>query len=275
MCARVLVVDDDPVNLDLMAYLLTAFGHTPVSAESAKHGLQIVESGSLDLILCDIQMPGIDGFEFLRRLRPDVRKKSPVIGVTALAMVGDREKILAAGFDGYMAKPITPETFVHEVEQFLAISERGKPVPPSADVPLTTGSKPAAHQRKHVRILVVDNEPANLEILRIHLDHAGYDVVTARSGNAALELAQSASPDAIVSDVHMPDGDGFSLIRMLRTNPRLRDTPVIFVSATTQGRSDVERSKALGAFKFLVRPFDPEVLLDALTECLTAERGRR
>ena len=124
MCARILVIDDDPVNLDLMTYLLNAFGHAPIAAESATEALEVLTKEAVDLILCDIQMPSIDGFEFLRRLKPDIRKAAPVIGVTALAMVGDREKILAAGFDGYMAKPITPETFVADVEKFVAVAER-------------------------------------------------------------------------------------------------------------------------------------------------------
>src|SRR5207253_4723725 len=111
MCARILVIDDDPINLDLMLYLLKAFGHTPVPAQSAIRGLEIIRSDDADLILCDIQMPEVDGFEFLRTLSAEGGRKVPVIGVTALAMVGDREKVLAAGFDGYMAKPITPETF--------------------------------------------------------------------------------------------------------------------------------------------------------------------
>src|SRR5438045_3843845 len=119
MCARVLVIDDDPVNLDLMIYLLNAFGHRPISADGGAHALETMRTTEVELVLCDIHMPGMDGFEFLRRLNDEGRHRVPVIGVTALAMVGDREKILAAGFDGYLAKPITPETFVDEVEKYL------------------------------------------------------------------------------------------------------------------------------------------------------------
>jgi two-component system cell cycle response regulator len=267
MCARVLVIDDDPVNLDLMTYLLKAFGHEPLPADGAAQALETIRSREIDLVLCDIQMPGMDGFEFLRRLHTERRRTGPVIGVTALAMVGDREKILSAGFDGYMAKPITPETFVQEVERYLSTAQRGDRQPPHESAP-PPYKRPQGKERKNKRVLIADNEPANLEILRLLLEYSGYDVLTADSGNAALDLARRAHPHAIISDIHMPDGDGFELIETARRDPRLRDTPIIFVSATTQARRDVEKGLALGASRFLLRPCEPEVILDALSECL-------
>ena len=271
MCARVLVIDDDPVNLDLMTYLLNAFGHTPIAASGGEAALQAVCTTEVDLVLCDIQMPGVDGFEFLRRLNQERRHKPPVIGVTALAMVGDREKILSAGFDGYMAKPITPETFVSEVERYLTSAQRSDHPQPAVEAPAPY-SPPAPKDRKNLRVLIVDNEPSNREILRLLLDYSGYDVLMAVSGNSALEIARRAQPHAIISDLHMSDGDGFDLIENLRRDPELRDTPVIFVSATNPRPRDVDRGVALGASKFLLRPFEPEVILEALNEALTKGR---
>lgn len=269
MCARVLVVDDDPVNLDLMIYLLDAFGHTPIPANGGALALETVLTTKVDLVLCDIQMPGIDGFEFLHRLTEARAHHPPVVGVTALAMVGDREKILAAGFNGYMAKPISPETFVEEVERYLSISQRVNHQTPR-EAPHTEAPYAAPHAaaRKDVRILVVDDEPANLQILRLLLDHWGFDVLVAENGNAALDLARREKPDAIISDVHMPEGDGIELIENVRRDPSLKGTPIILVSATGPRSRAVERGIALGGSTFLVRPFEPEVLLDALTESL-------
>src|SRR5438105_4978809 len=189
MCARILVIDDDPINLDLMLYLLKAFGHTPVPAQSAIRGLEIIRSDDADLILCDIQVPEI--------------------GVTALAMVGDREKVLAAGFDGYMAKPITPETFVQEVERYLKEVNRSDQMVKRDQHPAAADSPPVGKDQNNMRILLVDDENANLEILRLLLRYEGYEVLTANSGKAAIQIARSRRPDAVVSDLHMPDGDGF------------------------------------------------------------------
>src|SRR6185436_8740413 len=112
MSARILVIEDNPANLDLMTYLLSAFGHTPLTADDGEAGLAVAQSQAPDLIICDVQLPGMDGYEIARWLKSHPQTQAiPLIAVTALAMVGDRDKMLKAGFDGYVAKPIDPETF--------------------------------------------------------------------------------------------------------------------------------------------------------------------
>src|SRR5437016_12045823 len=113
MPARVLIIEDNAANLELMTYLLTTFGHAPMSADSGEEGLTIARRERPDLILCDIQLPGIDGCGVAAQIKADTGLRgTPIVAVTAFAMVGDRDKILAAGFDGYIPKPIAPETFV-------------------------------------------------------------------------------------------------------------------------------------------------------------------
>src|SRR5579864_685233 len=120
MAGRVLVIEDNEANLELMVYLLQAFGHHTIAAENGEKGLELARRESPDVILCDIQLPDIDGFEVIRQLKeiPALRGV-PRVAVTAMAMVVDRDKLLAAGFDGYIGKPIQPETLVREVEAFL------------------------------------------------------------------------------------------------------------------------------------------------------------
>src|ERR1035441_6247107 len=110
MGARVLIIEDNPTNLELMAYLFVAFGHAVITAEDGFRGLEAAISEMPDLIVCDVQLPDIDGFEVARQLRsiPSVAS-TPMVAVTALAMMGDRERILAAGVDDYLAKPIRSE----------------------------------------------------------------------------------------------------------------------------------------------------------------------
>jgi len=118
--ASILVIDDNAANLDLMLYLLRHFGHTPEGQIDGLSGYAAVKRGAFDLILCDILMPGIDGYEFARRCKSDPGlRATPLVAVTALAMAGDRERVVEAGFDGYIGKPIEPETFVSQVEHFL------------------------------------------------------------------------------------------------------------------------------------------------------------
>ena len=126
--AKILVIEDNPTNLQLMVYLLQAFGHTPLEAVDGETGLTMIQREAPDLILCDIHLPGIDGFEVANQLKNHpTLKLIPRVAVTALAMVGDRDRILSAGFDGYITKPITPETFVSQVEAFLPNHHTGQP----------------------------------------------------------------------------------------------------------------------------------------------------
>jgi len=117
---RILVVDDNKANLDLMLYLLRAFGHDAQGFSDAPAALQAALSGEYDLVLTDILMPGVDGYQLARSIRNDPRlARIPLVAVTALAMAGDRERIVAAGFDGYIAKPIEPQSFVSQVEAYV------------------------------------------------------------------------------------------------------------------------------------------------------------
>jgi CheY-like chemotaxis protein len=119
--ARIMVIEDNPANLDLMVYLLDAFGHTPLAATDGETGIALIQREKPHLIICDVQLPKMSGYEVVQWLKADPALQAiPVLAVTAYAMVGDRDKVLAAGFDGYFTKPIQPETFVPQVESFLS-----------------------------------------------------------------------------------------------------------------------------------------------------------
>lgn len=120
MAKRILVIEDNPANLELLTLLLEAFGYIVLPAAGGAEGIEVVRREKLDLIICDVQMPGVDGYEVARRLKKDpMLHRIPLVAVTALAMVGDREKVLAAGFDGYIDKPIAPEKFAKQMEAFM------------------------------------------------------------------------------------------------------------------------------------------------------------
>lgn len=124
--ARVLIVEDNEVNLELVVYLLEAFNHATLVARDGLEGWQIAQTELPDLILLDVHLPKLDGYELVQRLKSDPQTRPiPVVAVTALAMVGDRDKVLGAGFDGYITKPIDPQTMVSQVESFLNLSSRG------------------------------------------------------------------------------------------------------------------------------------------------------
>src|SRR5688572_4353159 len=105
--AKVLIVEDNPANMTLANFLLTSGGHTVLSATDAEAGLTLARDEQPDLILMDIQLPGMDGLAATALLKgDDATRAIPVIALTALAMKGDEERIRAAGCDGYIGKPM-------------------------------------------------------------------------------------------------------------------------------------------------------------------------
>lgn len=121
--APILIVDDNATNLKLVKVVLTAEGYRVRTANDAEEALRVLESFAPQLILMDIQLPGIDGLELTRRLKSDPNKKGIlVVALTAYAMKGDEEKALAAGCDGYLTKPIDPETLPGILASYLALN---------------------------------------------------------------------------------------------------------------------------------------------------------
>jgi two-component system cell cycle response regulator DivK len=123
---RILIVEDNEKNRKLARDVLQFHGYQTVEAETAEDGLRLAFEAPPDLVLMDIQLPGMSGIEALAALRADPRtRRIRVIAVTASAMTQDRQKIMAAGFDGYQSKPINLKAFTEAVRQAIAEGLRG------------------------------------------------------------------------------------------------------------------------------------------------------
>ena len=120
MKKRILVVEDNEQNLYLASFLLEKNGYEVITAKDGVEAIEKAKRENPNLILMDIQLPEMDGFEATRRIKsiPEVRHV-PIVAVTSYAMVGDKEKALTAGCVGYIEKPFMPETFISEVERYL------------------------------------------------------------------------------------------------------------------------------------------------------------
>jgi CheY-like chemotaxis protein len=116
----ILIVDDNPVNLKLIRILLVGEGYNVHTAGDAEEALRVLQDLRPRLILMDIQLPGIDGLELTRQLKANpLTRDIRILGLTAYAMKGDEEKIMAAGCDGYIAKPIDTRTLPRVIERYL------------------------------------------------------------------------------------------------------------------------------------------------------------
>lgn len=120
MPARILVIEDDEFSRELVRYLLDRQGYSVLEAADGGNGLDLALRADPDLVLCDLQMPVLNGYDVVRGLRSNpLWRVVPVIAVTAFSMPGDSDIALAAGFDGYLTKPIAPEMFVEQIVAFL------------------------------------------------------------------------------------------------------------------------------------------------------------
>lgn len=262
---RVLLVDDNSMNLALVSYLLTSAGCEVVSADHGERALAVLAGqGLFDAILCDIQMPVMDGHEFARRVRAAPGWRDiPMVAISALAMVGDRDRIMASGFDGYLSKPIEPSKFIASLKALIPSlgADHDLPAPTPAPAPLPP---PAIGKT----VLALDDTPANLQLKRDLLEPLGFRVITADNPDDAMRLAKASRPHLIISDVGMHVGSGFDFIAMVKADADLRDVPFLFLSATHWDESARARGLALGATSYLRRPIEPEALLREIRRCV-------
>jgi two-component system, cell cycle response regulator len=283
MPARIVVIEDNPASMELICYLLRAFGHDPQTATDGAKGFDLAQREQPDLVLCDIELPVMDGYEVVRRLKSHpMLRMVPVVALTAFAMVGDRDKIVAAGFDGYLPKPIDPETFVGQVEAFLESGQqRSCPSHPDAPagpavaatvVPIPEHSTPQPAWR--ATILAVDDYPVNLAFIRSTFEPLGFKVITASGAGEGRALAQQTAPDLILSDLYMPRENGYEFLRSSKADPQLRSIPFVLISSSVLPR-DREQDLPAGAVALIPRPIDPLVLVAKVEACLRERKEAR
>ena len=250
--AQILVVEDNDRNMKLFRDVLQATGFRTLEATTGERAVELAIEHAPDLVLMDVRLPDIDGIQALGRLRADERTAGvPVVALTAQAMEGDRERFLAAGFDGYLSKPV-------DIRELVATVGRH------------CGEGSAMSGTDTGRILVVDDVPANVRLLEAMLLPHGFDVVSAVEGRAALELAGSAKPDLVLLDVMMPGLDGYAVCRRLREREETAVLPVIMVTAS-EGTEKVMAIEA-GADDFVTKPFDRHELLARIRSLLRIKR---
>jgi len=252
--ARILIIEDNATNMELMVYLLRAFGYTPLSASDGEAGVEAAKRELPDLIICDVHLPKLDGYGVVAALKADPATRAiPALAVTALAMVGDRERLLEAGFDSYIGKPIEPDTFVKQIESFL------------------TGEMSAPPKTDIATILIVDDHVLNREFLMTLLGYGGYRLIEAADGAEGLKMALADKPDLVISDILMPNMDGYEFVTRMHDHPDTADVPVIFYTATYREREALAVAQSCGVRWVLPKPSDPDVIMRTVQEALGQE----
>ncbi|HEX4441042.1 MAG TPA: response regulator [Thermoanaerobaculia bacterium] len=242
--AHILVAEDSPDIRELIRMLLESAGHRVDTVADGRAAVAAARESAPELILMDLSLPILSGWEAARQIHADARTSSiPILAVTAHAMQGDRERALAAGCDGFIAKPIDEEAFAGQVASFIG----------ARPMMLNDRSRPRALRDEPGRVLLVDDQPDIAVLVRADLEADGHTVVVAtRSEEAIAAFEKDSGFDLAIVDVILAGDSGYELTEALTT----RSPSYLPVLLVTAGTIDREKAYAAGADDFIGKPIE-------------------
>ena len=259
MTARVLVVDDIPVNVRLLEAKFSAEYFHVLTASGGNEALQKVRNEQPDIVLLDVMMPGMDGFEVCRRIKRDsATAHIPVVMVTALDQPADRIAGLQAGADDFLTKPVDDVSMFARVRSLVRMKgmfeELRMREETRRNLGLLDAEEVGVESNPTGAILLVDDRP-DIDVWINMLRSRGHQVTGIAGFDAALEHAQTNPCDAVVVNISLQAFDGLRLCSELRANPALRNTPVIVLVGDREHRK-LAQALDLGANDYLRLPLD-------------------
>jgi two-component system cell cycle response regulator len=264
MTARVLVVDDLVPNLKLLEARLSAEYFDVVTATNGPEALKICESGGCDIVLLDVMMPGMDGFEVCRKLKANpATLHLPVVMVTALDQTADRVRGLEAGADDFLTKPIDEIALIARVRSLarlkFVIDELRNRAATSANLGVTEAVRHTLDEGLGGRILLVDDRP-NSSQRTVEALRGAYDVDVNIDAHEALFRATEQNYQVIIVSLGLARFDGLRLCSQLRSVDRTRHTPLLMI-ADLEDRQRILRGLDLCVNDYLIRPVDKNEMI--------------
>ena len=266
--ARILIVEDEMNNLDVARRIVLAAGHEALVAMDGQTGLEIARVERPDAILMDLLLPKMDGWAVTRAIREEPwAAELPIIAVSALAMDADRERAREAGCNDFVTKPYAPAELRAVLNRYFSDGTAPRRVARATEAAVTQ----VIPAERLGTILVVDDEPANVELLVRRLNGNGYATITASNGHEAIVRAATDVPDLILMDVMMPGIDGWESTRLLKADPKTAQIPVIFVTARDRAE-DVAEGFEVGGVMYVHKPFEAVELFARVRSALFTKR---
>ena len=260
MTARVLIVDDIPTNVRLLEARLTAEYFEVKTASSGREALAICAQGATDIVLLDVMMPEMDGFEVCRRLKADIATSHiPVVMITALDQPSDRVKGLQAGADDFLTKPVADVQLMARVKSLVRL----KALTDELRARAQTGQEIAVEDAMRTmdaanadggRILLVDSDARSADRIRGYLAQSHHIEVLSNPADAAMQVSGGQYELAIVS-MALGEFDPLRVCSQMRTLEQTRGLPILLI-AEDSDRARVVRGLDLGVNDFIMRPVE-------------------
>ncbi len=218
-----------------------------LGAEDGRTALRLARDHPVELILQDLLLPDMTSIELGGKLKATPKnKRTPIIAMSGFL---NSSEVQSDCFVSFLLKPITISQLIKAVKVYLPIDKQPKTV------------------RKTQRVLIVEDDPAQLKLLHTQLNYLGYDVILARNGKEALQLMSKNRPDVVVSDIHMPVKDGFELCYDIRKESNWDHIPIIFICMHDITDVDRKLGEKIGASYYLMRTADNQELISTLKKC--------
>lgn len=266
MTARVLVVDDILPNVKLLEAKLSNEYFDVITATSGAEALEKAQAHGPDIVLLDVMMPGMDGFETCQRLKSNpATAHIPVVMVTALTDATDRVRGLEAGADDFLSKPVNDIALMARVKSLVRL----KMTVDEWRIRENTASQFGVSQSKNMqmaepsekaRVLVIEDKTFESEKFIETLKRDEDSIVVARTGDQAMDMAQTSEFDIITVSLSLANEDGLRLVMRLRSNDRTRSIPILMVGDEGDMKR-VAQGLEMGAHDYILRPVDRNELL--------------
>lgn len=244
---HILVIDESQSAREMVVSILSSLDADIIQAKNGEEALDILHTQSIDLVITDMEMPGISGIDLCTAIRADKANQGiPVIILSVYDSETAIEEGYKAGAEAYISKNEIKRSLLKTVHQVLAKFkfQRGK------------------------KILVVEDSKTIRKMVTSGLADAGFAVKQAQNGREAYERLQDEIFDLVLSDIEMPEFDGFRLVELIQSDPDLATVPVIVMS-THEERSYIKRIIMLGAVNYLVKPFNIDQLVAMIERTLS------
>jgi two-component system, cell cycle response regulator len=256
---KVLIVDDEPLNLKLIAGILGLEQYELILADGGRKALEKALTETPDLILLDIMMPDMDGYEVLRRLKDDSQLRDiPVVLITALDGTENKIKGLEAGADEFINKPVNQAELLARVNSLIRLKQYQDQLKTQTQI-MNSFTRETAEKKVSQKeidlpsILMVEDDERDAKLIQTFLYGEPYQIKLAKSGEQAISFARQERIDLILLDILLPGMDGFEVCRMLKQAEQTRNIQIIAITSLFDLASKVKGIE-LGVDDYLVKP---------------------